>query len=72
LSIKPLFRHVKIRDRETGEVRVIEGGISHCSSPVAPLLESIKQCVASIVPELGIKGVSLHFDRYAWAECAKH
>ena len=52
MSERPLFRRIRIRDDQTGEVRIIQGGdIAHCSSPVAPLFESITRCVAQIVPE---------------------
>lgn len=52
MSQEPLFRRVTVRNNDTGEVRVTEGGdISHCSSPIAPLLESIKRSVGWIMPE---------------------
>lgn len=52
MSQEPLFRRVTVRINDTGEVRVIEGGdISHCSSPIAPLLDSIKKSVGWIIPE---------------------
>ena len=51
MSNEPLFRRRINRD-ENGENRITEGGdISHCPSPLAPLLESIKMCVGSIITE---------------------
>lgn len=52
MSEKQLFRRVTILNKATGELRVIEGGdIGHCDSPIAPLLDSIRRSVASIMPE---------------------
>jgi hypothetical protein len=52
LSTQPLFRKVRIQNRETGEVLVIDGGdVSRRASPIAPLLEPVKRCVAWVVPE---------------------
>ncbi len=70
MSNDPLFRRITIRNKETGELRVIEGGdIGHCSSPVAPLLDSIKKSVAWIIPErheelraLIASGISIELD----------
>lgn len=70
MSQEPLFRRVTIRDKDTGEVRVIEGGdISHCASPIAPLLDSIKKSVGWIIPErhgelraLIASGISIELD----------
>ena len=65
-----LFRQTRIRDKETGEVPVMEGGdISHCSNPIAPLLKSIASCVGQIAPErhddlrvLIASGISIELD----------
>jgi len=70
MSQEPLFRRVTIRDKDTGEVRVIDGGdINHCSSPIAPLLDSIKKSVGWIIPErhdelraLIASGISIELD----------
>jgi hypothetical protein len=70
MNHEPLFRRVTIRNKYTGEVRVIEGGdISHCASPIAPLLDSIKQSVGWIIPErheelraLIASGISIELD----------
>lgn len=70
MSQEPLFRRVRIRNNETGEITEQEGGdIRHCSSPIAPLLESIKKSVGWIIPErhdklreLIASGISIELD----------
>jgi hypothetical protein len=52
MSDAPLFRKLRVQDKATGEVLEIEGGdISKCSSPIAPLLETIRRSVALVIPE---------------------